>query len=217
MKAEKEIVKGDCFNCESADLQPANIELAGKVKDQQFRVAMRGLRCPNCGYETIEGSDTPQFRKLLSEEYKKANKLLTAAELVELRSQLKMNQDQFAEFAGVGLASLKRWELGKIQERASDDRIRQRVRARFPNSERVAFYSLVNTVVGKGYDLLSSTLVIACQSRPTTPDIRRYIDNVAELCPHCKETAKIVDPFLYHPSTTVPAHLASLFLGRSHV
>lgn len=214
MKAEN--VKGDCFNCESADLQPATIQLAGTVKDQQFKVSMRGLRCPNCGYETIEGSDTPVFRKLLSEEYKRANNLLTAAELIKFRSLLEMNQDKFAEFADVGLASLKRWELGKIQERASDDRIRERVRSRLANSEQLAFYASTSTVVAQRYQLASATFVVGFQSAPSK-EIVKYIDNAAQLCLHCKQTAKIIDPFVDTPSTTVPAHLASLLLRRSHV
>jgi putative zinc finger/helix-turn-helix YgiT family protein len=216
MKAEKKEIKGDCFNCEKADLQPADINLTGTIKDQNFKVGMRGLRCPNCGYETIEGAATPLFRKLLSEEYKKANHLLTSAELITLRSQFEMNQEQFAVFSGVGPASLKRWELGKIQERASDDRIRQAVRARLAKIAAISFFSSANTAIINGYTVSSATFVKAFQSSPSE-EVGRYIEAAAHLCPRCKQTAKIQETINEHPATTISPYLASLILGRSNL
>ena len=35
-----------------------------------------------------------------------------------------MSQVQFAEFIGIGVATLKRWELGQIQECAMDELVR---------------------------------------------------------------------------------------------
>jgi hypothetical protein len=37
-----------------------------------------------------------------------------------------MSQQEFANFLGVGVASVKRWELGKIQDKLHDDLIRQK-------------------------------------------------------------------------------------------
>jgi hypothetical protein len=66
--------KGDCFQCEQADLKPSSVSLTGLVNGEPYTVQINGLRCPNCDYQTIEGSDTPHFRKLLTEEYKRTHK-----------------------------------------------------------------------------------------------------------------------------------------------
>src|SRR5947207_2981869 len=118
--------KGDCFNCEKANLRPADINIAGKLKSEVYTIHMRGLRCPNCGYETIEGADTPQFRRLLAEAYQRAHGLLTVSELIARRKRLGMSQDAFTKHTGLSPATIKRAEAGKILERSSDQLIRQK-------------------------------------------------------------------------------------------
>ena len=40
------------------------------------------------------------------------------------RMQLGMSQTQFGEYLGTGPASVKRWELGQVQDKAMDELIR---------------------------------------------------------------------------------------------
>src|SRR5262249_34973299 len=82
--------------------------------------------CPKCGYQTIAGSDMPEFGRLLADQYRKKYGLLTSDEIRERRKRLEMNQEQFADWLGVGIASVKRWEMGKIQDKRSDALIRER-------------------------------------------------------------------------------------------
>ena len=56
----------------------------------------------------------------------KKEKILTADEIRRRRKGLGMNQRDFAEYLGVGIASLKRWEGGKTRNRSSDILIRLR-------------------------------------------------------------------------------------------
>jgi putative zinc finger/helix-turn-helix YgiT family protein len=113
-----------CIQCGAADLEERKIELAGSVRDESHTVRMRGLACPNCDYQTIDGSAMPEYARLLSDEYRAAHNLLTSDELRTLRERLGMSQAKFADYLGVGVASVKRWEMGRIQESAMDELIR---------------------------------------------------------------------------------------------
>jgi putative zinc finger/helix-turn-helix YgiT family protein len=85
---------------------------------------MIGLKCPDCGFQTIDSEQSSEFTKLVSDAYRRANGLLTSAEIVAARTRLGMSQQQFAEHLGTGPASVKRWEVGKVQERSMDELIR---------------------------------------------------------------------------------------------
>src|ERR1700739_1172276 len=106
---------GDCFNCGKANLQPRQIQVTGTVREEEYTVNMRGLKCPNCGYQTVEGSDLQEYGRLLADRYRSTHGLLTSDEIRARRKQLGMSQEAFAKYLEVGVASVKRWELGKIQ------------------------------------------------------------------------------------------------------
>src|SRR2546423_7169551 len=109
-----------CINCGKADLEPKTIQLEGTVRGETYNVEMPGLQCPNCGYKTIEGPDMAEFGRLLADQYRVKHGLLPSDEIRARRKRLEMNQQQFADFLGFGVASVKRWELGKIQDARSN-------------------------------------------------------------------------------------------------
>jgi hypothetical protein len=45
-----------------------------------------------------------------------------------------MSQEEFAAYLSVGVASVKRWELGKVQEKSTDDLIR--IKCSLPSARR---------------------------------------------------------------------------------
>lgn len=90
---------------------------------------MAGLACTECGYQTVEGADMPEYMRLLADKYRAAYGLLTSDEIRAHRERLKMSQQKFADYLGVGVASVKRWEMGKIQESAMDKLIRQETKS----------------------------------------------------------------------------------------
>jgi transcriptional regulator with XRE-family HTH domain len=49
---------------------------------------------------------------------------LTSTEIRANRALLTMTQQQFADHLGTGVASVKRWEAGQIQDKAMDELIR---------------------------------------------------------------------------------------------
>jgi DNA-binding transcriptional regulator YiaG len=67
--------------------------------------------------------DTEGFTRLISDEYRRAHGFLTSGE-IRSRAWLGMTQQRFSEYLGTGVASVKRWELGQIQDRAMDELMR---------------------------------------------------------------------------------------------
>jgi putative zinc finger/helix-turn-helix YgiT family protein len=101
------------------------VTMTGVRNHEEFSVTVPGLACTSCGYQTIDNGQSGEFTKAVSDAYKAAHGLLTGSELRERRSEwLKMSQQAFADYLGVGLASIKRWESGQIQDRAMDELIR---------------------------------------------------------------------------------------------
>jgi putative zinc finger/helix-turn-helix YgiT family protein len=112
-----------CVECGEANLEPATVQLSGTVRGESYTVEMQGLQCPGCGHKTIEGAAMPEFGRLLADKYRAAHRLLTSGEIRAIRKRLGMSQEAFAQHLDVGLASVKRWEMGKIQDARSNQRI----------------------------------------------------------------------------------------------
>jgi putative zinc finger/helix-turn-helix YgiT family protein len=136
-----------CIECGRADLQPKVISLEGVVRGENYVVQMRGLECPKCGYKTIEGPDTPEFARLLSDKYRAAHNLLTSEQIRGLRKSFKENQEQFARRLGVGIASVKRWEMGKIQDERSNAAILEKTKVEVTNLGQYEFAANGGTTV----------------------------------------------------------------------
>lgn len=64
------------------------------------------------------------FGAALDAAYRKKLGLLSASEIRAARERLRMSQREFAEYIGVGEASIKRWELGALQDKSGDELIR---------------------------------------------------------------------------------------------
>ena len=62
-----------------------------------------------------------EFSLLVADEYRRRYGLLTSAEIRERREKLRMSQEAFARYLGVGVASIKRWELGLVQDKAMNE------------------------------------------------------------------------------------------------
>jgi DNA-binding XRE family transcriptional regulator len=67
-----------------------------------------------------------ELRKKTVDEYRSNHHLLTSAEIIARRTALGMSQQAFADFIDVGVASVKRWESGFVQEPIYDKRIREK-------------------------------------------------------------------------------------------
>jgi putative zinc finger/helix-turn-helix YgiT family protein len=100
------------------------MRLEGIRHGESFTVETSGLKCDRCGFQTIDSVQSADFTRLISDEYRRAHGLLTSDEIRSRRARLGMSQQRFSEYLGAGVASVKRWELGQIQDRAMDEPIR---------------------------------------------------------------------------------------------
>ena len=71
--------------------------------------------CEECGVEIATIEQTAAVQNAVSDAYRKAEGLLTGTEIRELRGKNNLSQKDLAKLAGVGIASIKRWENGIIQ------------------------------------------------------------------------------------------------------
>ncbi len=113
-----------CFECSEGNLVPDTVDLTGYRDGEEFTVSVPGLRCSVCDFKTISNEQSAEFTRAVSDAYRKAHGLLRGSEIKFLRAQLKMSQQEFASYLGVGVASVKRWECGQVQDKAMDELIR---------------------------------------------------------------------------------------------
>ncbi len=77
--------------------------------------------CRNCGEQFISDDGEEARHEAICH----AMKRLTPTQIVELRNELSLSRKAFAELAGVGEASLARWESGaQIQSESNDNLLR---------------------------------------------------------------------------------------------
>jgi len=114
----------DCLKCSVGKLEEREVKLDAEYRGEAFVVTMPGLQCPTCGYATIRGADMADYMRRAANEYRKAHGLLTSDQIRERRKSLGMSQIEFAKYLGdIGIASIKRWELGQIQDQAMNELI----------------------------------------------------------------------------------------------
>jgi putative zinc finger/helix-turn-helix YgiT family protein len=143
----------NCVHCNNNGLENRLARVPIEVKGEEFFVEMQALVCSDCGYTTIEGSRMAEFMRLGADEYRRKYDRLTSSEIrTRRRALLKMSQAEFAAYLGVSPISVKRWELGKVQDEAMDWLIRMKtdVDTAKENYRRVA--SLTSVSLGGAFD-----------------------------------------------------------------
>jgi putative zinc finger/helix-turn-helix YgiT family protein len=113
-----------CFECGTGRLITAMVHLTSTRHGESFTVEVAGLKCDQCGFATVDSEQSAEFTRLVSDAYREKHGLLASEEIRARRLQLRMTQQQFSEHLGAGVASVKRWESGQIQENAMDQLIR---------------------------------------------------------------------------------------------
>ena len=211
----------DCIRCDEADLQSRPVELSGVVRGETYTVRMQGLECPKCGYKTIEGPDMPEYGRLLADKYREAHGLLTSEAIRARRKRLLMTQEEFAKLLGVGIASVKRWEMGKIQDARSNQLIIERTD--FPlGTHTSADYTCTLGGESSTFQYLNAGVIIVGTSvidpNPEPKQftvIGEYVTSAMEMtlyqCGECKQTASPSVIITAPDHQTVPPYIASLF------
>ena len=112
-----------CPQCEKRKLRPEMATLPGATHGESFELLSDALCCPNCGFKTVPLEKMGDFALRIADAYRAKHGLLTSSQIKDRRLDLGMSQQQFAAYLGVGSSSVKRWELGHIQDKAMNDLI----------------------------------------------------------------------------------------------
>jgi putative zinc finger/helix-turn-helix YgiT family protein len=114
-----------CIKCRKAELIEQPADLTAEVKGETVLVPQfPALVCSECGYKTIRGHEMQEYMRAACDVYRRKHSLLTSTEIRDRRERLNQSQEEFARHLDVGIASIKRWELGQVQDRAMDRLIR---------------------------------------------------------------------------------------------
>jgi putative zinc finger/helix-turn-helix YgiT family protein len=115
-----------CFQCEKGTMVSRMADVAGAVRGEKLVVRCEAMVCGRCGFQVLSEGQSDKYNLAITDAYKRKHGLLTSQALRALRKSLGMSQGAFADFVGVGVASLKRWETGLVQDAALDSLVRVR-------------------------------------------------------------------------------------------
>lgn len=112
-----------CLKCDT-EMKTEQREYELLYADERFTVMGPTEVCPKCGITSVTFDHYGELGTAVADAYREKHKLLTSGEIRKLRSRVRMTQEAFANYLGVGVASLKRWETGRAQDASSDQLIR---------------------------------------------------------------------------------------------
>ncbi len=90
------------------------------VRGDPISVAVKILRCENCGEEFYDLNEESDPLALAYDEYRRKNSLILPHEIKELRSRYGFSQQELSRLLGWGGATISRYENGALQDLAHD-------------------------------------------------------------------------------------------------
>lgn len=103
-------------------------------RGMELHVLTEHYVCSKCAIQVDDLPLASANQKVVSDAYRKAVKMLTGDEIVQERKKKGWTQEELAKAINVGIASIKRWEKGQIQNRAMDDALRRAFAEDAPSS-----------------------------------------------------------------------------------
>ncbi len=98
--------------------------LEQEFRGESFSVATPAMACTRCGQLALADQQLEELRRRTADAYRVKHGRLTSVQIRTWREELDMNQNEFAAFLRVGVASVKRWETWLVQDGSSDELIR---------------------------------------------------------------------------------------------
>jgi putative zinc finger/helix-turn-helix YgiT family protein len=118
-----------CLQCNSKKFTAKDVATPQCFRGEEFTVNAPAMVCVKCQWATMTDAQADELAKITADEYRRRHGLLTGVEIVAFRKKLGMGQRAFATFLEVGIASVKRWETGFVQEKVYDQLIRAKCTA----------------------------------------------------------------------------------------
>lgn len=114
----------ECLACDNKEVVVQNLRFENELKGELLEFIAPVFKCQECG-EVLSTTDQKRVGMVnLADAYRKKHGLLTSSEIKKYRENLGKSQDQFANFLGVGIASVKRWESYTVQDPSNNELIK---------------------------------------------------------------------------------------------
>jgi putative zinc finger/helix-turn-helix YgiT family protein len=136
-------------------------EMTARVRGEEIPVRTEAMLCNRCGFQVLTDEQSDAYTIASADAYREKHGLLTSRELKEIRSRLGMSQQSFARFLKVGVASVKRWEAGMVQDEAMDELIK--VKSDLPTAR--ANVRQLESQLGLAPSALPQTMVVSMLRR----------------------------------------------------
>ncbi len=104
------------------DFKKADKSMNFRGEDICFQI--EAYVCGECGLEVATIEQAADTQIAIADAYRKKVGLLTGAEIRELRGKHDLSQKDLSKRAGVGIASIKRWENGIIQTKSMNSALK---------------------------------------------------------------------------------------------
>ena len=116
----------ECIACGAEDSYVRELTHSEKtLRGEAFTVEHHHWKCDACGVGVLGDEEMDEAMRATVAAYQKAHGLLTAADIRDARHLMKWSQDTLAARSGLGIATIKRLELGiGVQTEANDALLR---------------------------------------------------------------------------------------------
>src|SRR4030042_1910989 len=114
-------MNGFCPNCEAdSPLELVRKSEEFKIRGESIPVDVEYYHCQECGEEFENSKSSIDPYEIAYREYRLRIGLLQPEEIHEFRNQHGLNQKEFSDLIGIGIATLNRYENGALQSEAHD-------------------------------------------------------------------------------------------------
>jgi putative zinc finger/helix-turn-helix YgiT family protein len=117
----------NCPMCKKENITERVIKHTPELKGENLTIYSNGYLCDECDFTWTSDEQMAELRHKAADEYRRIHGLLTSQDIKQMRSSLEMSQDEFAQYVGVGITSIKRYESYQIQDLFIDRLIRQKM------------------------------------------------------------------------------------------
>src|ERR1035437_8132046 len=166
-----------CFKCSGEEFATQTAVIRQECRGEQLDVNTPVSVCTACGWQTLGHGQTDELRKHTADAYREKHGLLTSLLIKFIRKLKSQNQIEFAQFLGVGEASVKRWESGLVQEKGYDQLMRLKCEKEL--NQILARKQWLTTLSATGWVSVSyvhvAGLVASAMKPATVPNNNRFI------------------------------------------
>jgi putative zinc finger/helix-turn-helix YgiT family protein len=106
---------------DSVIMNSSLVNKAINFKGEEIQVQYQAFVCGACGLESVTTEVAHEVQCYVSDCYREKHELLPGKKIKELREKQGVTQAQLAAEINVGIASIKRWENGLVQNKAMDE------------------------------------------------------------------------------------------------